>query len=217
MNESRRRDLLSRYRIRSHSEHLWKKWGLWKAWWCWFLFFLLLVMLGFASPGARRMVESAAEGATSYAFTYLAVVLLFLALICAMFLRSEKASKLGEKLGGAAQVAAIGAVGMVAFGTVRVLESLLSSQLACVSLHSVLWLVLMPLLLVVFAIFSSVMFPAARRVGLGDQRSDSMPRIAAWILLVFISLSFFFVGDPYRIAGVDGYNNALRSLECLSN
>ncbi|WP_353085913.1 hypothetical protein [Stenotrophomonas sp.] len=161
------------------------------------------------------MVESAAEGATSYAFTYLTVVLLFLALICAMFLRSEMASKLGVKLGGAAQVAAIGALGMVAFGAARVLESLVSSQMACVSLHSVLWLVLMPLMLVVFAICSSVLFPAARRVGLGDQRSDSVPRIAAWILLIISSLAFFFVGDPYRIAGVDGYNKALRSLNCV--
>lgn len=215
MKESRNQDPPSQHPIRSDYAFLWKKWGLWKALRYWCLFFLLLAMLGFASPGARRMVESAAEGATSYAFTYLAVVLLFLALICAMFLRSEKSSYLGVKLGGAAQVAAIGALGMVAFGAARLLESLVSSQMACVSLHSVLWLVLMPLMLVVFAIISSVLFPAARQVGLGDQRSDSLPRIAAWILLIISSLSFFFVGDPYRIAGVDGYSKALRSLNCV--
>ncbi len=214
MNGSRRRDLLSWYRICSNYRGVWADWGLWKAWGWWFLFFLLLALLGSASQGARQIVNGAAEGATSYPLTYLGVVLLFMALICTMLLKPESASRFGVFLRGVARVVAVGGQGMVVLGAYKVVESLVHSRALCATVGDLVWVFFMPLLLVIAAIGTRLLFPAARRVGLGDSSSDSPPRVAAWLLLFFIFLSFFFVGNPYEIAGVKHYQAALNSLKC---
>jgi len=215
MNESNRRDLVARHRIWSRYELYWKKWRLLMTLVGWFLFYLLLVLLGLLSPGARRLAESVATGIISYAVTYFSVFSLLLLVIGSMLLPPKRASKVGGFLRWAANGAAFSALGMVAFATVKVLGSIVSSGMACVSFVGIVWLLLMPLLLLAFATLSVVFFPAARRVGAGSLRSDSAPRIAAWVLLIFSFISFFLAGNPYEIAGVDGYNDALRSLDCL--
>jgi len=214
MNEESSLEQLSWNRVVPLYKAAWKEWSLWRAWVLWFLFFLLLALIGFASQGARRIVDSAAEGATSYAWTYLAAVLLYLGLMCGMFLKSEKASKFEVFHEGLARAVAVVGLGMVTFGVFRVVGSLLTSSVSCVSFASLLWLLFMPWFLVVAAIGTRILLPSVRIVGQGDRPVDSKPRIAAWILLIVSASSFFVIGDAYEIAGVKQYQAALQSLTC---